>query len=116
MVEIRVSAKEGFNASHEGSNFVVLNTSLTEDLINEGVVREFISKIQNLRKVKDFEITDRINVYYQENSELTKAISNYLDLIKDETVAIEIIEKDVDTESVNLNGLDVKFDVERVSK
>ena len=60
MVEIRVSSKEGFNASHEGNHFIVLNTTLTSELINEGIVREFISKVQNLRKTKDFEITDRI--------------------------------------------------------
>ena len=116
MVEIRVSSKEGFNASHEGSNFIVLNTQLTDDLINEGIVREFISKVQNLRKTKDFEITDRINIYYAKNDDFTKAIANYLELIKDETLAIEIEEKDVDTDSVNLNGLDVKFDVERRKK
>ena len=116
MVEIRVSAKEGFNASHEGSNFIVLNTTLTEDLINEGVVREFISKIQNLRKTKDFEITDRIYLYYAKNDDLTKAISNYIDLIKEETLALEISEKDVSTEVVNLNGIDVKFDVEKATK
>ena len=116
MVEIRVSAKDGFNASHEGSNFIVLNTKLTDDLINEGIVREFISKIQNLRKEKDFEITDRIKLYYSENSEFTKAIEKYLDLIKAETLALEVIVKDVDTEAVNLNGIDVKFDVERIKK
>ena len=116
MVEIRVAAKEGFNASHEGSNFIVLNTTLTEDLINEGIVREFISKVQNLRKEKDFNIVDRIKIYYSENNDFTKAISNYIELIKDETLAVEIIVKDVNTDSVNLNGLDVKFDVEKVEK
>ena len=116
MVEIRVSAKDGFNASHEGSNFIVLNTSLTEDLINEGIVREFISKVQNLRKEKDFDIVDRIKIYYSENSEFTKSISKYLELIKDETLALEIIVKDVDREVVNLNGIEVKFDVEKINK
>ena len=116
MIEIRVSAKDGFNASHEGSNFIVLNTTLTEDLINEGVVREFISKIQNLRKEKGFEITDRIKIYYSKNADLTKAISNYLDLIKSETLALEILEKDVNSDTVNLNGIDVSFDVERIEK
>ena len=113
MIDIRVEAKEGFNASHEGSNFIVLNTTLTDDLINEGIVREFISKIQNLRKEKDFEITDRIKLYYEKNDEFTKAIANYLDLIKSETLALEVIEKDLNTEAVNLNGIDVKFDVEQ---
>ena len=116
MVDIRVSSKEGFNACHNGSNFIVLNTTLTEDLLNEGVVREFISKIQNLRKEKDFDIVDRIKIFYTKNAEFTKAISNYLDLIKAETLALEIEEKEVKTDKVNLNGIDVSFDVEKIKK
>ena len=116
MVEIRVSSKEGFNASHEGNNFIVLNTTLTDELINEGIVREFISKVQNLRKAKDFEITDRITIYYSDNKEFENAIKNYIDTIKKETLALEIVKKDLTTEEANLNGINVKFDVERVSK
>ncbi|MBD9105480.1 isoleucine--tRNA ligase [bacterium] len=116
MVEIRVSSKEGFNASHEGNHFIVLNTTLTSELINEGIVREFISKVQNLRKAKDFEITDRIEIYYTENNDFENAISNYIEIIKKETLALDIIKKELDTEEVNLNGVNVKFDVERVSK
>ena len=116
MVEIRVSSKEGFNASHEGNNFIVLNTTLTDELINEGIVREFISKVQNLRKAKDFEITDRITIYYSDNKEFENAIKNYIDTIKKETLAIEIVKKDLTSEEANLNGINVKFDVERVSK
>ena len=114
MVEIRVSSKEGFNASHEENHFIVLNTTLTEDLIHEGIVREFISKVQNLRKAKDFEITDRITIYYSENSEFKKAISDYIEVIKKETLALEIIEKELGVEVSNLNGIEVKFDVEKV--
>ena len=114
MVEIRVSSKEGFNASHEGSNFIVLNTTLTEDLINEGIVREFISKIQNLRKTKDYDIADRIVIYYENNEDFKERISNFIDIIKKETLAVDIIEKKLDTESVNLNGLMIKFDTEQV--
>ena len=47
MVDIRVESKEGFNASYEGNNFIVLNTTLTKELINEGIARELISKVQN---------------------------------------------------------------------
>lgn len=116
MIEIRVSSKEGFNASHENSNFIVLDTTLTEELLNEGIVREFISKVQNLRKEKDFDIVDRITIYYEENKEFEKAISNFIDVIKKETLALDIVVKSVSTESVNLNGIDVKFDVERIVK
>ena len=75
-----------------------------------------ISKVQNLRKTKDFEITDRINIYYANNQKFVDAISSYVDTIKKETLAIDLIEKDLDVDEVNLNGIDVKFDVERVSK
>lgn len=114
MVEIRVSSKEGFNASHEGSNFIVLNTTLTEELLNEGIVRELISKVQNLRKSKDFDITDRIHIYYEGPKEFTNAISSFLSLIQDETLALSIEEKKNEGEIYNLNGLDVQLDVERV--
>ena len=113
MVEIRVSSKEGFNASHEGSNFIVLNTSLTEELLNEGIVRELISKVQNLRKSKDFDITDRIHIYYEGSKEFEMAISSFLELIQEETLALTIEEKKNEGETYNLNGLEVKLDVER---
>jgi len=113
MVEIRVSSKPGFNASHEGSNFIVLNTTLTEDLLNEGIVRELISKIQNLRKSKDFDITDRIHIYYEGPKEFKDAISNFLDLIQEETLAVSMEEKKNQGEMYNLNGLDVQLDVEK---
>lgn len=113
MVEIRVSSKEGFNASHEGNNFIVLNTTLTQELINEGIVREFISKVQNLRKTKDFEITDRITIYYAPNKEFEDAISSNIELIKKETLALKIEKKELEVELVNINGIDIKFDVEK---
>ncbi len=113
MIEIRVSSKEGFNASHEGNNFIVLNTTLTDDLINEGIVRELISKVQQLRKNKDFEITDRITLYYQGPAAFENAIMPFLDLVKEETLALEVVPKDDLSETYNLNGLEVKLDVEK---
>ena len=113
MIEIRVSSKEGFNASHEGNNFIVLNTTLTDDLINEGIVRELISKVQQLRKNKDFEITDRITLYYQGPAAFENAITPFLDLVKEETLALEVVPKDDLSETYNLNGLEVKLDVEK---
>ncbi len=113
MIEIRISSKEGFNASHEGNNFIVLNTVLTEELIQEGIVRELISKVQQLRKNKDFEITDRITLYYQGPEEFVNAITPFMDLIKEETLALEVTEKEGLTESYSLNGLTVYLDVEK---
>ncbi len=113
MVDIRISSKEGFNVGMENNNFIILNTTLTQDLINEGIVRELISKVQNIRKNKDFEITDRINLYYGENKEFEEAIKDYMDMIKKETLAIEVSKKENLTESYNLNGIEVYLDVER---
>ena len=74
MLDVRITSKEGFNSTHEGNNFIVLNTTLNKDLINEGIARELISKIQQLRKNKDFNIVDRINIYYSHNDEIEEAI------------------------------------------
>lgn len=116
MVEIRISSKEGFNASHEGNQFIVLNTALTDELLHEGVVRELISKVQNLRKTKDFEITDRIHLYYHANSDFEEAIRDFKELIQDETLAISMESKENSGEVYSLNGIDVQFDIEKVSK
>ena len=90
MVDIRINAKDGFDAAYMNNNFIVLNTNLTEELINEGVVRELISKVQQLRKTKDFEITDRINLYYEKNEQFEKSIKEYIEMIKNETLSIMV--------------------------
>ena len=115
MVEIRISSKEGFNASHEGNQFIVLNTALTDELLHEGVVRELISKVQNLRKAKDFEITDRIRIYYQANDQFEEAIRDFKDLIQEETLAVSMESSENSGEVYSLNGIDVQFDIEKVS-
>ena len=114
MVDIRINSKEGFNASNEGNNFIVLDTTLTPELINEGIARELISKVQQLRKNKDFEITDRIKIYYEENPTFKESVDGFLDTIRNETLAVEIVEKDNSGELVDLNGIEVKIDVERI--
>lgn len=113
MVDIRVSAKEGYDVSNEGNNFVILNTNLTEDLINEGIARELISKVQNLRKEKDFDVADRITLYYESNSLLEKVIKDFGDMIKKETLSKEIIVKENLEYEYNLNDIKVKIDVEK---
>lgn len=113
MVDIRISSKEGFNVGMENNNFIILDTTLTKDLINEGIVRELISKVQNIRKNKDFDITDRITLYYKRNDEFIDAIKDYIDVIKKETLALDMVEKDDINEKYNLNGIEVYLDVEK---
>ena len=113
MVDVRISSKEGFNAAMENNNFIILNTTLTEELIDEGIARELVSKIQQLRKEKDFNIVDRINIHYSSSCELSKVISKFETFIKTETLCDNFIENnDIKTE-FNLNGVLVKLDVEK---
>lgn len=114
LVEIRISSKEGFNASHEGNHFIVLNTTLNEELVEEGIVREMISKVQNLRKTKDFEITDRITIFYDGDAAFDQVIAHFESMIMDETLAVHIVRKNDLVEEYNLNGMLVKLDVEKV--
>ena len=113
MVEIRVKSKEGFNASYEGNNFIVLNTTLTEELLNEGLARETVSKIQQIRKNNEFDIADRVIVYFEANKEYTDRITNFIDFIKDETLALEFNESDGLTDVYDINDYQVKFKVEK---
>ncbi|MDY5874377.1 MAG: DUF5915 domain-containing protein [Bacilli bacterium] len=113
MVDIRVSSKEGYDVAKEGNNFIILNTNLTEDLINEGYARELISKIQNLRKEKDFDVADRINLYYENNEKLEEVLSSFEEMIKKEILALAFINKNDLSNEYDLNGLNVKLDVEK---
>ena len=113
MVDIRVSAKEGYDAKKENNNFIILNTNLTDELIGEGIARELISKVQNLRKQKDFDVADRIKLYYSSNEKFDLVIKDFEEMIKKETLSLEIIKKDDLTEEFDLNGTNVKLDVEK---
>ncbi len=115
MVDIRISSKEGFKAMVVGNNFVILNTTITKELENEGLARETISKVQQLRKTMNFDITDRINMYIDATSEYKENIKDYLDMIKDETLTINVYDKDDIEDKVNINDYEVGFALEKVS-
>ena len=115
MVDIRISSKEGFKAMVVGNNFVILNTVITKELENEGLARETISKVQQLRKTMNFDITDRINMYIDAASEYKESIKDYLDMIKDETLTINVYDKDGIEDKVNINDYEVGFVLEKVS-
>ena len=114
MVIISVSVREGYCSSNNGNVFVILNTELNEDLILEGLAREFVRKVQSLRKDNDYIITDRINVYYDGSDMLDKMILNYNEYIKNETLAVELIKDSSLFESYDMNGESVKVKTERV--
>ena len=114
MVDIRTNSKEGFDVATDSNNFIILNTELTNELIMEGIARELVSKVQNLRKTKDFDIADRITLYYNGDDEVTEAVEMFTDFIKNETLSKDIVVKSDLKEEVDLNGHTTYIDVERV--
>ena len=114
MLDIRVNSKEGYNTGVLNNLFIILNTTLDEDLINEGIARELISKVQQLRKAKNFSITDRIYIYYYSEVSLLDKLDKYLDFIKKETLCDMLIQEKIVDDISNLNGIEVYLDVKRV--
>ena len=108
MVDVKFSSKEGFNVGMENNKFIILNTELTRDLILEGMAREFVSKVQNLRKTSGLEITDRINLTYQGDKDINEALDMFRDYIMEETLAVTFEESDKG-EVTDINGHEVKI-------
>ena len=116
MLEVRIAAKEGFAVAMENNVFVILDTTLTPELKSEGLAREIVSKVQQLRKQKDFEMTDRICIYCHGDEEFKSALEEHKDYIMSETLALEIKEKETDLQEYDLNGHKTGIDVERLQK
>lgn len=114
---IEATQKEGFIAESERDLTVVLDTNLTEELIEEGFVREIISKVQTMRKEADFEVQDHINLFYHGNEKLAKIIEN-----NKAEIAGEVLGDNISEESVNegysrewkINGENINLTIQRV--
>lgn len=111
---ITMQGKEGFAFAGEGEIGVVLDTTITPELKEEGYVREILSKVQNMRKDKGFEVLDRINLYVANNDMLESVIKKCEEEIKNETLAVNAIyneARDTYTDT-NINGEHLDIDVE----
>ncbi len=114
-IMITISAKEGFNVQMENNLFVVLDITLDDELINEGLAREFVSRIQQMRKNAGFEVADNINIYFNGDHDIIRAINIHKDYVMRETLALEInTVKDENLEKQNLNDHITGMKVERV--
>ena len=113
LVDVMISAKEGFVVSMENNLFTILDTTITQELIDEGIAREFISKIQQMRKAHDFEMMDNIEIVYTSDEEVEKAVAAYKEYIMNETLAVSLTVGEGE-EKVNLNGHDASIMVKRV--
>ncbi len=105
-VLVTISSKEGFDVVMENNLFVILDTTLTPELIREGYAREFVSKIQQMRKNNEYEVLDNINIFYNGSDEIQAALDEYEDFIKSETLALSIekVSSDENLEEEDLNG------------
>ena len=111
---ITMQGKEGYAFAGEGEVGVVLDTTITPELKEEGYLREILSKVQNMRKDKGFEVLDKINLYVSGNDMLEEVVKKYTDEIKRETLALNIeynIKRDTYTDT-NINGEHMNLDVE----
>lgn len=114
-VLITIDSKEGFDVESNEGLFIILDTQLTDELIEEGFVREFISRIQQMRKANDYEMMDHIRIFYTATETLTKAIKNHAEFIKSETLADELVcEIKEGMKEETLNGEATSLFVERV--
>jgi isoleucyl-tRNA synthetase len=107
---------EGYVSDSDYGITVVLDTNLTEELIEEGFVREIISKIQTMRKEAGFEVTDHIRVYQQGNDRIKAIMERKEDEIKSEVLAEELIRDNTKgyVKQWDINGENVTFGVEKI--
>jgi isoleucyl-tRNA synthetase len=110
-IDIRISAKEGFNVQMFNNKFIILDTSLNQDLLDEGCAREFVSRIQQLRKSSGYEVMDRIDISYSSDAQMDRAIEIFTDFIKTETLADTITIKAGVGEVFSLNGHDTRIEL-----
>ena len=113
---VTMQGKEGFAFSGEGEIGVILETTITPELRKEGYVREVLSKVQNMRKDKGFEVLDNINLYVAGSEELEAVIKENEELIKHDTLAKKVVyheERDNYT-TTNINGNNLDIDIEKV--
>ena len=80
----------GWQVANEGHITVALDTTLTDELVNEGIAREFVNRIQNLRKDSGFDVTDKIKLQIQKHDAINKAIEIHKAYIASETLCADL--------------------------
>ena len=108
----------GWLVTTEGKLTVAMDITLTDELRKEGLARELVNRIQNIRKDSGFEVTDKIRVTFEKNDALRAAVSAYRDYIASQVLAVEILETesltDAATQELDLDDMTVKVLVKRV--
>ena len=112
---IEMTQMEGYVANSDKGITVVMDTNLTPELIEEGFVREIVSKIQTMRKDAGFEVMDRINVYVSGNEKIADLMERNAEQVKSVVLADDIIASEAKgfVKEWNINGEDVTLGVEK---
>ena len=115
MKSIDMAQMEGYVSENNNNITVVLDTNLTEELLEEGFVRELISKIQTMRKEADFEVTDKIAVSYEGTEKAEHLFAKYANEIGGEVLAVAVENKTPEgyTKEWNINGEKVTLGVKK---
>jgi isoleucyl-tRNA synthetase len=115
--DVEISTKDipGWTVTSDGKVTVALDLTLTEELKSEGIAREFINRVQNLRKDKDFELTDRINITLEENSPFLEEIKKNEEYISAEVLSnkIEIVSSLSNFNEIEIDEVNFKVNVEK---
>ena len=111
---VTMQGKEGFAFAGEGEIGVVLDTTITEELREEGYLREILSKVQNMRKESGFEVLDRINLFVGGNEMLERVTKKFEEQIKNDTLAENIFYNEARNNytETSINGEKLNIDVE----
>ena len=117
-IDVQTQNREGFFVEVDAKKFVALSTELTHELVLEGMARELVNKIQNMRKEADFNVSDRIRLSLNTSSVLVeKAFETHRDYILRETLTTEVVELPSEKAfslDQNLNGEQATLSVEQV--
>ncbi|MSQ17203.1 MAG: isoleucine--tRNA ligase [Dehalococcoidia bacterium] len=109
---------DGYMVNHEDGYLVAVNTVLTSDLRDEGMVRELVHRIQNLRRDAGFEITDRIITYYQGPAEIDRVLRRHAEYVQQETLSDKLVAgappEGASAEAQKVEGMEVTLGVRRV--
>jgi isoleucyl-tRNA synthetase len=118
-VEVLHEDLKGWMVESDGNLTVALDTELDAELIEEGLAREFVNRVQNMRKDAGFEVTDRIRIYHRSSERLAKALTRLAEYVQQETLAIEIsntppptltlVEADINGEAASI-GIEKSID------
>lgn len=116
--DVEISTKDipGWTVASEGKTTVALDLTITDELKSEGIAREFINRVQNLRKDKDFDLTDRISISLEENSPFRKELTNNEQYICTEVLSdkIEFVISLANFEEIEIDEVKFNVNIEKI--